>query len=107
MKKYLLIESRDPFESRDVQHCYDLAAALARDGEVTLLLVQNGVLPARRSCASPRLTELANAGVLVLAEDFSLRERGIRADRLAPGVEPAALDVVVEHMAEGCKVLWH
>lgn len=107
MKKYLLIESRDPFEVRDVLYLYELAATLAKDGEVTLLLVQNGVLPARPSHESRRLTELANAGVLVLAEEFSLRERGIRADALAPGVEPAPLDVVVEQLAEGRKVLWH
>jgi hypothetical protein len=107
MTKYLLIESRDPFEVREVLYYYDLAAALAKEGEVTLFLVQNGVLPARRSHESRRLTELANAGVLVLAEDFSLRERGIGADRLAPGVEAAKLDVVIDQLAEGRKVLWH
>jgi hypothetical protein len=106
-RKYLLVESRDPFEIRDVLYFYDLAAALAAQGEVTLFLVQNGVLPARPSRESRRLTELADAGVLVLADEFSLRERGIRGDGLAAGVAPAALDVVIEQMAEGRKVLWH
>ena len=107
MAKYLLIESRDPFEVNDVAYYYDLAAALAKEGDVTLFLVQNGVLPARRSAKSRRLTELAEAGVRVLAEEFSLRERGIRADRLAEGVTPAALDVVIDQLAEGRKALWH
>jgi intracellular sulfur oxidation DsrE/DsrF family protein len=107
MAKYLLIESRDPFEVNDVSYYYDLAAALAKEGDVTLFLVQNGVLPARRSAKSRRLTELAQAGVQVLAEEFSLRERGIRADRLAEGVAPAALDVVIDQLAEGRKALWH
>lgn len=107
MAKYLLIESRDLFEVNDVLYFYDLAAALAREGDVTLFLVQNGVLPARRGARSPRLAELAAAGVRVVADEFSLRERGIRADRLAEGVAPAGLDVVIDHLAEGRKALWH
>jgi predicted peroxiredoxin len=107
MTKYLLIESRDPFETNDVLYYYDLAAALARQGAVTLFLVQNGVLAARRSRESRRLTDLAKAGVRVLAENFSLRERGIRGDQIAEGVEGAPLDTVIDHLAEGGKALWH
>ena len=107
MDRYLLIESRDPFEVNDVVYYYDLAAALAKQGEVTLFLVQNGVLPARRSHESWRLSELAKAGVRVLADEFSLRERGIEAARLAPGVKPAALEVVIDQLAEGRKAIWH
>ena len=107
MTKYLLIESRDPFETNDVLYYYDLAAALARQGKVTLFLVQNGVLPARRSRESRRLSDLAKAGVRVLAENFSLRERGIRADQIADGVQQAPLDAVIDQLAEGAKALWH
>jgi hypothetical protein len=106
---YLLIASRDPFETNEILDYYDLAAGLAAaaEGEVTLFLVQNGVLPARPGMRSPRLTALAAAGVRVLADEFSLRERGIPADRLATGVVAAALDVVVDHLAAGTKMLWH
>ncbi len=107
MAKYLLIESRDPFEANDVRYYYELAATLATRGEVTLFLVQNGVLPARRSSESRHLTQLAESGVRVLADEFSLRERAIGADRLAPGVTPAALDVVIDQLAEGRRALWH
>jgi intracellular sulfur oxidation DsrE/DsrF family protein len=107
MDKYLLIESRDPFETNDAVHYYDLAASLAQAGEVTLFLVHNGVLPARRSRESRRLADLAKAGVRVLAEEFSLRERGIRADQIAEGVRPASLEVVIDQLAEGRKALWH
>ena len=108
MSAYLLIESLDPFESNDVAHYYDLAAGLAREGnEVTLFLVQNGVLAARRSARSDALRTLAGLGVEVLADEFSLRERGIRADRLASGVKSAPLDVVVDQLAGGRKALWH
>ena len=90
MAGYLLIESRDPLESSDVEgYFYDLAASLGRRGErVTLFLVQNGVFPAHRSTGSVALEAMAKAGVEILADDFSLRERGIPGDRLAPSVPP-------------------
>ena len=50
---------------------------------------------------------VADAGVQVLADDFSLRERGIVAQRLVSGVKPSPLDVVIDQLAEGRKVLWH
>ncbi len=108
MADYLLIESRDPFESNDVPHFYDLAEALARNGnKVWLFLVQNGVLPARRSDRSAALIRVAKAGVELLADDFSLRERGIRSEKLIAEVRPASLDVVIDCLAEGRKTLWH
>ena len=108
MAKYLLIESRDSFESHDVPHYYDLAANLRKEGnEVTLFLVQNGVLPARKSARSEALTKLSQTGVEILADDLSLRERGIEIARLAPGVKPAALEVVIDQLAEGRKAVWH
>lgn len=108
MAKYLLIESRDPFDSNDVNFCYELATDLKKAGnEVTLFLVQNGVFPARPSTKSKLLTTTAQAGVEILADDFSLRERGIGADRLAEGVQAAPLDTVIDQMAEGRKVMWH
>src|SRR5437588_155457 len=107
MAKYLLIESRDPFEWGDVQQTYKLASGLKKEGdEVTLLLVQNGVLPARPSNASRALSALSKEGVTVLADDFSLRERGIDAGRLAEGIKPSPLDVVIDGLADGHKTIW-
>ena len=108
MAKYLLIESRDPFESNDVTYYYDLAADLARHGnEVTLFLVQNGVLPARSGVHSDLLAKVAQSGIEILADDFSLRERAIPTDGLIPGVKASPLDVVVDQLADGRKTLWH
>ena len=107
MAKYLLIESRDPFETNDVKFCFDLASSLAKENEVTLFLVQNGVLPARECAHSATLSKLASDGVQVLADDFSLRERGIAANSLVKGVQSSPLDVVVDQLAEGCKAIWH
>lgn len=108
MSDYLLIASRDPFESNDVAHVHDLARSLAAAGyRVTLFLVENGVLPARPCERSAALTALAEAGIEVRADAFALRERGIAAERLAPGVAAAPLDVVIERLAAGAKALWH
>ena len=106
MNNYLLIESRDPFESNDVGYYYDLSKGLVDDGnEVTVFLVQNGVLAARPSAHSAALTALCQSGVKVLADDFSLRERGI--SKLAEGVLASPIDVIVDHLAAGHKTLWH
>lgn len=108
MAKYLLIESRDPFDSNDVQNYYGLARDLAREGnEVTVFLVQNGVLPARPCARSEGVEELVQSGVRVLADEFSLRERGMPADRLVKGVSAAPLDVVVDELETGTKAIWH
>ena len=108
MPRYLLIESRDPFDSNDTRFCYDLAQQLAAaKNDVTLFLVQNGVLPVRPGVRSSDLMKLAEAGVRVLADRFSLKERGIDENRLALGVAAAPLDVVLDALAEGAKVIWH
>jgi sulfur relay (sulfurtransferase) complex TusBCD TusD component (DsrE family) len=108
MSRYLFIESRDPFESNDVAFAYELAAGLAKAGhEVTVFLVQNGVLPARRGARAEDLRAVLRAGVKVVADDFSLAERGIDPARLAAGIEPAPIDLVVDHLAAGDKTLWH
>ncbi len=104
----LLIESRDPFDRAGGGFARALALQLARaDIGVTLLLVQNGVLAARRGARIESFTELAAAGVSVLADEFSLRERGIDLQRLAPGVASTPLDIVIDRLAEGWQVLWH
>ncbi|MEE8333372.1 MAG: DsrE family protein [Alphaproteobacteria bacterium] len=108
MAKYMLIESRDPFTSNEVAQNYALAAGLVGAGnEVTVFLVQNGVLPARAGTRADGLSALTTAGVTVLADSFSLRERAIAGDMLADGVSAAELDVVVDALADGAKTIWN
>lgn len=106
MDHYLLIESRDPFESNDVAYFYELTKGLVDAGnDVTMFLVQNGVLAARPSAHSATLTALGQSGVKILADDFSLQERGI--SKLAEGIAAAPIDVIVDHLEAGHKTLWH
>jgi predicted peroxiredoxin len=108
MSSYLFIESRDPYESNEVVAQYDLAAGLAREGAtVTVFLVQNGVLAARKGEKAELVAKLAQAGVTVLADEFSLRERAIATGRLVAGVKPAPIETIVDQLEQGAKALWH
>ena len=81
MTKYLLIESRDPYDSADSATFLDLAKGIREHGnDVTLFLLQNGALAARSGAElGATYTNLARAGVEVLADSFALRERAIDA----------------------------
>ena len=116
MADYILIESRDPFESADVGGFLDLADGLAKEGSaITLFLVQNAVMAARHGAQATfpgntharSLAALATNGVKVLVNSFSLQERGISPNRLMAGVTVAPLSAVIDHMAAGRKALWH
>lgn len=105
MADYLLIESRDPFESNETSYYCDLARGLAEAGnQVTLFLVQNAVLAAR-PLARSALQSLIGSGISVLADDFALQERGIT--QLLTGIQIAPIETVVDRMEAGHKTLWH
>jgi intracellular sulfur oxidation DsrE/DsrF family protein len=107
VSNYLLIESRDPFTTQAVLGHVELAVALRGAGaRVALYLVQNGVLPCRAGADGDALHEALAAGVEVLADDFSLRERGIAEGDVARGVKPAPIGTVVERLAADWKALF-
>jgi len=109
MTRYLFIESRDPFESRDTRFVEETATALKQRGhEVTVFLVQNGVLASRRNIRDSALSRMAEAGVNLLADDFSLCERGIKPAELQPGVQPTSIETLVAALVqENTKAIWH
>jgi predicted peroxiredoxin len=76
--------------------------------EVVVFLVQNGVLAARRRAAGSHLPLLSEAGVTLLADSFSLRERGIQSTELGPGIQESGLDALVDLiMSPSAKTIWH
>jgi predicted peroxiredoxin len=109
MNHYVFIESRDPFESRDIQFVVETTAALRRRGNaVTVFFVQNGVFAARKTARNPGLTQLSQAGIRLLADDFSLCERGIQASELLAGVELSTIEALVDLLARPrSKAIWH
>jgi sulfur relay protein TusB/DsrH len=106
--RYFFIESRDPFDSSDSQYFFELVEGVSsRENEVTLFLVQNGVLPLRNgSKHSNSIAKLLNNGIKILADNFSLRERAI--NKPLDGVEVADMDRFVDLLLEpGSKAIWH
>ena len=106
---YVFIESRDPFDSTDTSFVMDTAAALRQRGRpVTVFLVQNGVLATRAGARGAHVARLAGAGVSVLADDFSLAERGIEADELDADARPCGIEALVDLLVQpGTKAVWH
>lgn len=109
MAHYVFIESRDPFDSRDSQFVVETASALKKAGnDVTVYLVQNGVLGARQAAKGSHVGQLASAGVRVLADDFSLRERGIQKSECVSSVRESSIDSLVDLLIEEkTKAIWH
>lgn len=110
MSKYLLVESRDPFETPDSRQLLELADSLGREGnEVTVYLIQNAVLATRSAAKVEGLDKLlVTDGVQILADDYSLQERGIDGTDLAAGVGISNMDQLVDLIVEGGpKVVWH
>ena len=106
MADYILIESRDPFDSAEVGRFLDLAEGLAKEGgDVALFLVQNAVLQARAKAAGSRLGRMRAAGIDVYADEFSLRERGIQ--DAAPHAVRAPIRLVIDRMCAGWSHVWH
>lgn len=105
MAKYLFIETRDPFEHRDVKQTWELAAELGRNGnDVVMFLVQNGVFATRKGAKTETLDE---SGVKVYADDVSLDERGIQSEMLRDGVVKATIDQLTDFiMEDGRKPIW-
>jgi sulfur transfer complex TusBCD TusB component (DsrH family) len=108
MAKYLVIESRDPFDSSDSGYFSELVQGIAgRGNQTTLFLVENGVLPACKDAKySDVIIKLIQNKVEVLADGFSLKERAI--SNLADGVQVANIDRLVDLLLEpDTKAIWH
>ncbi len=108
MAKYLLIESRDPFDSSDSEYFCELVEGISNRGnEVILFLVQNAVFPLRSGSKHNDLIDwLLKNKVKVLADNFSLKERAIK--RPLDGVEVVDMGRIVDLLLEpGTKAIWH
>jgi predicted peroxiredoxin len=107
MSGYLVFASRDPFSDHGAESMFELCKGLCVSGEdLTVFLVENGALAARKTPKSTILTEMFKGGTKVLVDDVSLAERGITKDRLAEGVEVASIEVAVDELASGKKAFW-
>ena len=109
MSQYLLIESKSPLDGGD--YSFELASQLREAGHsVSVYLVQDGVFAARRSfeAGSNLLAGAKSKSVALLADEVSLRQRGITRDRLAEPVRVSGMDELVDLLMEKSdKAIWH
>ncbi|WP_101675101.1 DsrE family protein [Alloalcanivorax mobilis] len=108
MSHYLFIQSQDPFTETRAARQYELVGDLYDAGhDVTLLLVQNGVTPARQAARSPVFDRLLEWGVPVIADGFSLRQREMQESDLKDAVEIGDVSLAIDALLDGHKVIWN
>ena len=106
MRALLIVETRDCAEHRGPGQMAELAAGLVKAGvSATIFITENAVFGGRQGSDSP-FKKAAVGGVSVVADKFALDERAIRADGLHSGIQPAEVDVIVDHLAAGACVMW-
>ena len=103
MARFLLIETQSAVAARLPG---DAAALRAGGNDVVLVLAQDGVTVAVGPAAAVR--GLADLGVPVLVDDFSLAVRGLRVEDVAAGTRACPIDAVTDLLLRpGTRVVWH
>jgi sulfur relay (sulfurtransferase) complex TusBCD TusD component (DsrE family) len=106
--KYLLVDNRDLHEHARGKYLLNVASGLKNKGhEVTLFLVENGVLAAGSDSAIGKsLTALSKGGIKILAEDASLKRRGI--ERVGEGITVSNMDELADLIINQIeRVIWY
>lgn len=109
MARYLLVESKNPLAGGD--YAFQLGRQLRQlDHDVTIYMVQDAVFTGRRRFdAGEKLVQQARQdGVRLLADEISLRQRGITGQRLSETVHSTGMDELVDLLMERSdKTIWH
>jgi len=107
--QYLLVESKNPLDGG--AHSFELAKQLRElQHNVTIYLIQDGVFTARKRFeAGEKLVAEAKAkNLTLLADEISLRQRGITKERLSETVRVSTMDELVDLLMEKSdKAIWH
>lgn len=109
MAKYLLIETKGPLEGGG--YAFDLGGQLrGLKHDVTLYLLQDAVFTARKGFKDGEQL-VANAtrqGLTLLADEISLRQRGVVKERMSDQVNVSNMDELVDLLMERSeKAIWH
>jgi sulfur relay (sulfurtransferase) DsrF/TusC family protein len=108
MARYLFIQSQDPFTEARTESQFDLMQRLQQAGNtVAVLLVQSGVSAARAGARSDAFDRLLASAIPVHADEFALQQREIAPAQLKPGVQAAPIDLAVDALLAGDKVIWN
>ncbi len=109
MAQYLLVESKNPLGGGE--YSFELAKQLRElQHNVTVYLIQDGVFTARKRFeAGEKLVAEAKAkNLTLLADEISLRQRGITKERLSETVRISTMNELVDLLMEKSdKAIWH
>ncbi|MFI6849629.1 hypothetical protein OG535_07030 [Kitasatospora sp. NBC_00085] len=104
--RYLLVESQESATEEALAFVGDGAVQARAGHEVTLFLVQGGVSLALGD--RPELADFLDAGGRLLADRFSLDQRGIAASALRPETIPAEMDEIARLVLDpAVRTVWH
>jgi predicted peroxiredoxin len=109
MAKYVLIETKSA--ANGGEYAFEVGGQLrGLNHDVTIYLLQDGVFTARRTFrAGAALRAQAQArGIRLLADEMSLRQRGLQGERIAHEVAVSNMGELVDLMMERAdKAIWH
>ena len=109
MAKYLLVETKNPLEGGE--YAFDLGGQLrALNHDVTVYLLQDAVFAARKGFKEGErlLADARRHQLTLLADEISLRQRGVVRDRVSEQVNVSTMDELVDLLMERSdKAIWH
>ena len=109
MPQYLLVESKNPLDGG--QYSFELAKQLrALNHNVTIYLIQDAVFAARKRfpAGEKLLAEAKGQDLILLADEISLRQRGVTKERLSEVVRVSNMGELVDLLMEKSdKAIWH
>ena len=106
MSRYLLIQAFDPQEGEVVTPLHELASDLVQEGnEVSILLVDRGVLTPRSVSGVAALARAERTGIEVLVEESSMRAHGVAATEFPHGVHVASDATIADRITAAHRVI--
>jgi predicted peroxiredoxin len=109
MARYVIVETRNPLEGGD--YAFELGKQLRElRHDVTIYLLQDAVFTARKTftAGADLVAQAERDGVRLLADQISLRQRGVAGDRIAKGVSLGDMPELVDLLMERSdKTIWH
>ena len=109
MAQYLLIESKSPLEGGD--YSFELAKQLRPlQHSVMIYLIQDAVFAARKrfEAGEKLMAEAKAQNLTLLADEVSLRQRGITKERLSEAVRVSSASELTDLLMEKSdKAIWH
>lgn len=109
MAQYVLVETKSPLEGGE--YAFELGRQLrGLKHAVVLYLLQDAVFAARKrfEAGEKLMAEAKAQNLTLLADEISLRQRGITKERLSDAVRVSNMDEFVDLLMERSdKAIWH